>query len=373
VNKMPYQKLLLFACAGVFAAQVSSAQIKWGTYYGGAATEDGYGVATDAAGNVYMTGYSLSTNNIATAGSHQPSFVPGPFSALDAYLVKFDSTGVRQWGTYYGNSGGDVANCIAIDPWGYVYIAGQTNSILAGTTNGSQPALAGGTDAFLTKFSPSGTLIWSTYYGGISPGGAINADYAFAVTCDKAGNVYIAGQTNSTNNISTPGSHQPALAGDADAFVAKFDSAGVRQWGTYLGGPAFDQARGLVVDAGGNVYISGGGQSTSGIASSGSAQDTLTAFSDGFLVKFNAAGVYQWGTYAGGAGYDGLGALTCDEEQNIYAAGTMGDNSNGLATNASHQMTAGGNGDAFLAKYDSTGVKYGAPIMVEVEATWVAR
>jgi hypothetical protein len=332
--------------------------LEWATYYGGAATEDGYGVTTDPSGNVYMTGYSLSPTNIATSGSYQSVFIGGILSATDVYLVKFDSTGVRQWATYYGDWGTDNSTCITSDPLGNVYIAGNTSSLNGIASPGSFQVFNGGaTDAFLAKFSPSGNLVWSTFYGGTSPAGIVNSDYAYAVKCDDSGNVYMAGQTNSTDNIATAGSYQPVLSGLADAYVVKFDSTGARQWGTYLGGTGFDQARALNLDSSGNIYVAGGTQSPNGIASTGSAQTTLGGNSDGFLIKLNNEGAYQWGTYFGGTDYDGIGGVTCDEEQNIYISGNAGATSNALSTTGSHQSTAGGNGDAILAKFDPAGTK----------------
>ncbi len=72
----------------------------WGTYYGGSSNDYGYSLATDGSGYVYLTGYTESSNAIATAGSHQSSKVDGVDK--DAFLVKFNSNGVRQWGHFMG-------------------------------------------------------------------------------------------------------------------------------------------------------------------------------------------------------------------------------------------------------------------------------
>jgi len=336
--------------------------LEWGTYYGGAATEDGYGVAVDASGNVYMTGYTLSTTNIATVGAFSTQYSPAPpLQPTDAYLVKFDSNGVRQWGTYYGSSATDNGQCLAIDPWGYVYMGGTTTSTAGiATANGFQNALGGGNDAFLVKFAPDGSRIWGTYYGGASTTGT-NSDFAYGLVCDAQGNVYMAGQTNSPNNIASTGAYQSTLAGNSDAFVAKFDSSGARIWGTYLGGTAFEQGRSIALDANNNIYVAGSTQSATGIASPGASQPNYgagtTGAGDAFLIKLNNDGAYQWGTYYGGPDYDGGTSVTTDDEGNAYMTGNFGANSTGLSTTGSFQATAGGNGDAFLVKYDSTGAR----------------
>ncbi|MCB0814676.1 MAG: hypothetical protein KDB87_16130, partial [Flavobacteriales bacterium] len=102
-------------------------------------------------------------------------------------------------------------------------------------------------DQFLVKFNATGGRIWGTLYGG--SGEDIEADVAL----DAAGNVYLAGQTQSATAISTAGSHQPVYNGDDDLYLVKFDPAGVRQWGTYYGGLQQETMPCVAVDPLGNV------------------------------------------------------------------------------------------------------------------------
>lgn len=331
--------------------------IDWATYYGGSLEDDnGEGrfegasdiVATDAACNVYLGGRTNSANNIATTGTHQGSII----GILNGFVVKFNNTGVRQWATYY--PGAYSGPFIAADKWGNVYLAG--GAMLGGgiaTPSSHQPANAGGYDAFLVKFNTNGLRIWGTYYGGAQ------RDIAYSVRCDAAGNVVLAGYTEgSTAGIASTGSHQDAFGGGVnDAFVVKFDSAGVRQWGTYYGGSDEERAHSVSFDASGNVYLTGYTLSTSGIASAGSHQASYTNGGDAFLVKFNSAGVRQWGTYYGGNGLDrGQGAST-DAAGNVYLGGWT-ESTAGIATTGTHQPAhGGGTYDAFIAKFNSAGVR----------------
>jgi len=133
--------------------------------------------------------------------------------------------------------------------------------------------------------------IWGTHYGGTS------FDNAWACTTDGNGNVYLAGYTyqNSGNLIATSGSHQTTSGGNHDAFLVQFNSAGIRQWGTYYGGAGEDVGRCCATDVAGNVYLSGQAESNIGtvIATPGSYQPTYGGglFYDAFLVKFNSSGV----------------------------------------------------------------------------------
>jgi hypothetical protein len=258
----------------------------WGTYYGGIGEDRGFDCATDAFGNVYMSGSTYANSVMATAGAHQ-SFHGGGIH--DAYLVKFNSAGIRLWGTYYGGSEFDFGYSCTTDATGNVYMSGWTgtNSGNSIATPGSHQATFGGGiyDAFLVKFNSAGIRQWGTYYGGSGVEGSID-QIGQSVTCatDASGNIYMAGLTDtpSSTSIANLGSHQTAYGGgNADAFLVKFNSAGIRQWGTYYGGSGSlpgsgaDIGNSCTTDASGNVYLAGQTSSSLSIATSGSHQ---TAF-----------------------------------------------------------------------------------------------
>ena len=350
----------------------SSGVRQWGTYYGGTGDEEAYSCATDATGNVYLAGYTTSNSGtaIATAGSHQSNYGGGIANYGDAFLVKFNSAGIRQWGTYYGGGGADIGYSCATDAFGAVYLSGSSglsaNSAIA--TVGSHQSANGGAlafDAFLVKFNSAGIRQWGTFYGG---GGN---DYGNSCATDAAGNVYLAGYTDSNNGISiaTAGSHQSAYGGGQDAFLVKFNSAGIRQWGTYYGGSGNDYGYSCATDATGNVYLAGYTDTNSGtsIATSGSHQSAYGGGTDAFLVKFNSAGTRQWGSYYGGSGNDYGYSCATDAIGNVYLAGYTDTTNNGtsIASTGSHQSNYGGNQDAFLVQlsdcvYPSISVNSGA-------------
>ena len=132
----------------------------WGTYYGGSGDDAGKFVAVDGSRNVYLGGWTYSTNAIATTGSHQSS--KGDY--YDAFLVKFNSSGVRQWGTYYGGSNWDLGRSVAVDGSWNVYLGGSTGSTNAIATTGSHQSSFGGGDwdAFLVKFIDKTTSVEET-------------------------------------------------------------------------------------------------------------------------------------------------------------------------------------------------------------------
>jgi hypothetical protein len=361
-------KNLLMTAIAIFGfATITMAQNvrAWGTYYTGTGQvwpngEDrGSSCITDAAGNVYMVGFTSSNSDIATTGAHQTVHAGGPITfgtgGYDAFLVKFNSSGVRQWATYYGGSENDKGISCALDASGNVYMIGSTSSASGIATAGAHETTVN--DGFLVKFNSSGVRQWGTYIEGTSN----------ACNTDASGNIYIVGLTNSTSGIATAGAHQTVMSGSGDAFLVKFNSSGVKQWGTYFGGPytlASGMETGLscATDALGNVYMTGHTPSTSGIATAGAHQTIYGGSStDAFLVKFNSSGVIQWGTYYGGEGVDIGYSCATDASGNVYMAGDAQQQNlpaSGISTIGAHQSAYGGGySDGFLVKFDSNGLR----------------
>lgn len=283
--------------------------------------------------------------------------LPGQHKRTESIVIDPTLT----WGTYFGGEAADIAFGVSHDDSDNIYIAGLTYSVSNIATAGAhQTVYSGARDAFVAKFNGwDGNILWASYYGGSSQ------DVVEAITTDKYGNSYITGQTSSTNNIATPGSYQPVLlagAGDGTCFLAKFDSHGALQWGTYYGGGNSDDGRAMACDTSGNIYICGSTGSAMHIATPGSFQDTVAGPQNcGFLAKFNNNGNIIWATYFGGADTtesgDAILACACDNANNVYIAGVVESTSSIFITPGCYQDTSGGGGgDAFLTKFDSNGV-----------------
>lgn len=326
--------------------------IAWGTYYGSSGTDEVRGVTHDALGYSYIAGSTNSVNNIATVGSHQQTFTAG---FTDAFMAKIDPLGNRVWATYYGGTSDESFYAITIDNNNKLYVGGSTASTTGMATPGThQPAIAGASDALLVKFDTTGVRLWATYYGGNS-GESIRQ-----VACDNSGNVFVGGNTQSTSGIASTGAHQQVLGQGFDAFVAKFSTAGARLWGTYYGGLSTETGSGLCVDNSGSVYLSGVTNSDDGISTPGSHQPLRSTADDLYLVKFNASGIRQWGTYYGGdhvvgeaggyVAYDGIGG--------VFLAGTTRSET-GIATPGTFQplISYVTYPDGFIVKINEAGVR----------------
>ena len=340
----------------------------WSTYYGGSNSDQTNSVAADAAGNVYMAGYTISTFGIASGG-FQNSYGGG----YDAFLVKFDAAGNRLWATYYGGPGFDAATGITTDAFGNVYLLGHTASASGIASGGFQNNIGGSNDAFLVKFdATTGNRLWATYFG------ATSAEEIYGVATDAIGNVYIAGFTSSTSGIASGGFQNVYGGGASDAFLVKFDSGGNRLWATYYGGLGDEflfngVGVGVATDASGNVYLLGQTTSISFISSAGFQNNYGGGTGDAFLVKFDSSGNRLWATYYGGTGYDVGYSIATDALSNVYLAGHT-NSAVGISSGGFQNTYVGGGGfgyDGFLVKFDGSGSRlwatyYGGPDSEEI-------
>ena len=323
--------------------------LQWNTYFGGTLEDVATCIKTDAAGEVYICGYTTSSG---LAFNTTP--ISTPAGGYDAFLVKYSTAGAMSWATYYGGTGTDKATSCAVNSGGYVYITGNTTSAAGFSSGGGvyHTNNNGGGDMFLARFSkPLGTRNWGTYIGG--PG----LDQALAVCGDGANNdVYVVGSTASTSQITAAPSYQGSLIGSSDGYIGKFTStSGAIMWATYYGGASTEELNGVVCDGAGNVYVAGRTSSASGLASGGAIQGTLNGTSNAFIARFaSAGGVRNWGTYLGGTGTDTANCLAVDAQNNIYVTGST-TSADFPTTSLCYKSTLSGSEDAFLAKITSAG------------------
>ncbi|HEV7454615.1 MAG TPA: SBBP repeat-containing protein, partial [Candidatus Saccharimonadales bacterium] len=252
--------------------------ILFSTYAGGNGDDFGLGLAVDSAGSVYAIGDTNSTD-LVTVNALQP-FNAGGF---DAFLAKLTPAGTGiVFATYAGGNADDSGQAIALDASANIYAAGFTSSTnLQLIVNAVQPIKGAGYDAFLAKLNTSGTsIIYSTFLGGN------NTDAAYAIAADGAGNVYVTGETSSTNfHLVNP--LRNSNAGGRDVFVTKLNASGnAILFSTYLGGSADDIANAIAADNSGIAYVTGRTGSIN-FSTSNPIQPTLRGGIDAFVSKIN--------------------------------------------------------------------------------------
>jgi uncharacterized repeat protein (TIGR01451 family) len=289
----------------------------YSTYLGGSGDDTCGGLAADRSGNVYVTGYTFSTNfPLANA-------LQSYGGRTDAFVTKLTPAGGLAYSTYLGGSDDDGGSGIAADALGNAYVAGFTDSTNFPTRNPLQPFLNGGRNAFIVKIDTTATgaasLVYSTFLGGST------ADEGRAIAMDAAGNIYVTGKTSSDNFPTTAGVAQPARAGGDDVFISKVNANGALLYSTYLGGGSDDAGNGITTDSAGNVYVTGETDSDDFPTTPGAFQTTCDCFDDDvFVTKLNAAGnALVYSTFLGGEGDDDGNAIAVDAAGNTYVVGDV--------------------------------------------------
>jgi hypothetical protein len=276
----------------------------YSTYLGGSGGEQGNGIAVDADGNAYVTGTVNSGSSVTfptAAGAFDTNFGAG---AEHVFVTKVDPTGSTLiYSTYLGGNGfSDKGFGIAVDAAGHAYVTGHTQGDFPTTPGAFKTTFinsGGSYDAFVTKLNPTGNgLVYSAYLGGC------NDDEGFAITVDAVGNAYVTGRTTSVNFPTTPGAFDTTKALQDVFVTKLDPSGSALVYSTFLGGGSFNQGLGIAVDAAGNAYVTGsagsGFPTTPGAFDTtfGSGQDAFVTK----LNPTGTSLVYS--TYLGGSAFD---------------------------------------------------------------------
>ncbi len=318
-------------------------------YLGGSGQEIAFGVALDASNAAYVVGATASRDFPVSRGTAQTASAGG----VDAFVIKFDATGAPVYSTYLGGAGDDYGLSIAADTTGNVYVTGTTTSTAFPVTQSAyQAKIAGGIDSFVTKLSPSGTLVYSTYLGGSGD------DNAYAIAIDGAGSAYVTGQTASADFPSLNPA-QAASGGKTDAFIAKLNPTGASlAYSTFLGGTADDLGTAIAVDSAGAAYITGV-TSSSDFPLTDAFQSTNAAAFNAIVASLDPAGAIQFASYLGGSGassttgdYGNAVAVNCAAGLVVVGSTTS---TNFPATAGAYETAAAGGGDAFIARIAAGG------------------
>lgn len=303
--------------------------VSWGRQFGTNGTEYGEDVASDASDNAYVTGFTTGSLaglrggedaflrkytpsgsvvwtqqfgtsaherafNVAVQGSniYVVGITNGPLQGLqqgggDAYIIKYNASGAVVWIRQFGTGTHDLANGVAVDASGNVYISGYTSGALSGVN-------AGGRDMFLRKYNSSGAHIW-TYQNPNS-----KDDVAAAVAVDPSGNILLAGVVQYGPN-------------DLDVRILKLNPARTKLWEKPFQPFGDDHVGSVSTDSSGNVYFAGVTHTSLGGPNQGGG--------DGYVIKLNSSGTQIWGKQLGTSGDDIASSVLARSSSEIYVAG----------------------------------------------------
>ncbi|MGB7923464.1 MAG: Ig-like domain-containing protein [Pyrinomonadaceae bacterium] len=230
----PLQPALASASGDAFVTKFNAAgsALVFSTYLGGGGEDLGWGIALDGSQNVYLTGYTRSVN---FPRQNPLQSVYG--GSVDGFVTKLNAAGsALVYSTYLGGLSTEESSDIYVNAAGESYVVGYTSSSNFPTVNPLQSSNNGGTDAFISKLNAAGSaLVFSTYLGG-SAGGptGTEADWASGVTLDAGGNVYMFGETYSSN-FPTVNALEPTLPSYESAVLAKISESGNQTFYTISG------------------------------------------------------------------------------------------------------------------------------------------
>ncbi len=295
----------------IFLVKYNSAGTKqWTKQFGTSSNDSGSGVVVDSSDNVYVTGY--------TEGGldNNPNY-----GGRDIVLVKYNSSGTKQWTQQLGNSMDQYGSGVVVDSSDNVYVTGYTEGGLDNINWGRF-------DIFLVKYNSSGTKQWTKQLSTVSD------DLGLGVTVDSSDNIYVTGWTN--------GGLDGSNSGEADIILVKYTSSGTKQWTKQLGSTSREYGQEVTVDSSDNVYVTG-------YTYGGLDGNTNLGSSDIILVKYNYNGTKQWTQQLGSSSSESGHGVTVDSSDNIYVTGST--------SGALDGNTNSGGGDLFLVKFNSDGVK----------------
>ncbi|MFC7773755.1 T9SS type A sorting domain-containing protein [Flavobacterium sp. GCM10027622] len=314
----------------------------------------GNGIAVDASGNRYITGYfdktadfdpSAATANLTSLGS------------FDIYIAKYDPNGNYLWAKNIGNTGDDRANAIALDNAGQFYIIGNFKSTVDFNPSAGADNLTsvGALDGFIAKYDTNGNYIWAKSISG-------NASISLSsIALDSSNQIHITGHHNNTVDFDPSGAtaNLTAVAGGTDSFIAKYDTNGNYLWAKNIGGNNFDYAYSIAVNSSGQVHITGVFSGTADFDPSGAAANltALSTNSDIFIAKYDTNGNYIWAKAIGGNNTDSSNAIALDSSGQIHITGYFNDTADFNPAAAVNNLTSAVAGvqDIFIAKYDTNG------------------
>lgn len=245
----------------------STGMLQWQTTWGGNATDQGYGIAVDSFGGIFVVGTTNSTGQ----------------GLNDILLLKFNSTGSMLWGRTWGGNGNEEGHGVAVDTSGNAYVTGFTTGFGAG-----------GSDVILLKYGATGSLSWQETWGG--PG----FEAGLGIAVDTSNNIYVTGTMGATVPY-------PSFSG-GDALLLKFNSGGTLLWQRSWGGPHTEIGYGVAVNSSGVAYVTG---------------VTASSPSNAFLIETNSGGGLLWEKNWGSSSNAAAYAASVDSAGEVVVAGSI--------------------------------------------------
>ena len=327
----------------------------WTRTMGGSQGDEGYSVATDSSGKVFVTGSFYGTVD----------FDPGvgidrhtSMGNADVFVTKLNADGSYGWTQTMGGSSEDCGKAVATDASGNVFLAGYFMSTMADfdpTPGTDQHTSNGARDVFVTKLNADGSYGWTRTMGGTSHDGS----FGIAIATDSSGNVLVAGGFGSSTVDFDPGDgvDERASNGSDDVFVTKLNADGSYRWTRTMGADQLDYARGAAIDGSGDIFVTGSFSGTVDFDPGAGMDQHTSQDADIFVTKLNADGTYAWTQTMGGVSWDYGTDVATDSSGDVLMTGTFRRTVDFDPTEGTDEHTAKSsrNWDAFVTKLHGDG------------------
>ncbi len=314
-----------------FIAKYNSAGVvQWVARQSGSGSDFAISITADSAGNVIVSGfYTSSPMTIYNADGSSFATTLAHSGGTDSFIAKYNSAGVVQWVARQSGSGADPGTGVTVDSAGNVIVSGSYTSspltIYNADTTVFGTLSSSNDDSFIAKYNSAGVVQWVARQAGN------DSDFGTSVTVDSTGNIIVGGYYGTNPLIAYNSDGSPFTtrtltnSGSYDAFIVKYNSAGVVQWIARQGGSGDNFTRSLSADSAGNILVAGSYLSTLVVGNSdGSSFATSVAnsgASDVFVAKYNSAGFVQWVARQGGTADDYGAGVIADSMGNVIVAG----------------------------------------------------
>ena len=304
----------------------------WVQKAGGIGHDQGYAVAADGSGSLYITGFF--ERGCTFAGISLSAFGG---EAYDIFLAKYDNSGALVWVKQAGSTDYDEGAAIAVDSSGNIYMTGYFKGTAA---FGNRTLISSGDrDIFTARYNSSGDLVW------VKQAGGSGEDNSSSVTADSMGNIVVTGSFSGTASF---GNTTLVSKGGSDIFTAKYAENGNLLWVKQAGGSSFDHGHCATAGSGDNIYITGSFKDT---ATFGNKTITSNGDRDFFVARYNQNGNVSWVEQGGGDYWDYGYAVDTGNSGDVYVTGSFFD----AALFEGTSLIAEAQNDIFIAKYDSSG------------------
>lgn len=335
-NTLGSTALISAGLSDMFLAKYDSAgNLLWARRAGGASYDEGRGVATDGAGNAYVTGLfqgvaSFGNSNLTSSGQS------------DVFVAKYDPAGTLAWVQRAGGNDFDESHAIVLDAATNIYLTGyfDANATFGGILLRNN---SGSSDVFVAKTDSRGVFLWARQAGG-------NGEDIGAAVVSDGTNIYVTGCFETSATFGSTNLTSNGTTGAKDVFLAAYDATGTLRWVQQAGGAGDDCGHALALDSSGTIYMTGEFLSPAAFGTT----NLVGSGKDIFLAKYGPTGNLGWVRKAGGNnniyGDSGQG-VQVDRAGSVYVAGYF----SGTASFGVTNLASSGFDDLFVAKYDTSG------------------